>query len=82
MVHRDLKPENFLLSNTGNAAELKAIDFGLSSFFLPDQALSDIVGSAYYVAPEVLRKSYSYQWSVPGVLYLLTPGVIHIDGNS
>lgn len=82
VVHRDLKPENFLLSNTGNAAELKAIDFGLSSFFLPDQALSDIVGSAYYVAPEVLRKSYSYQWSVPGVLDLLTPGVIHIDGNS
>ncbi|CAA6657031.1 unnamed protein product [Spirodela intermedia] len=34
------------------------IDFGLSDFVKPDERLNDIVGSAYYVAPEVLRRSY------------------------
>jgi serine/threonine protein kinase len=33
VVHRDLKPENFLLSDKSASAQLKATDFGLSSFF-------------------------------------------------
>jgi serine/threonine protein kinase len=78
VVHRDLKPENFMLSNTGSAAELKTIDFGLSAFFLPDHLLSDIVGSAYYVAPEVLKRSYSYQWFVPCICHA---GVARIKNN-
>jgi calcium-dependent protein kinase len=78
VVHRDLKPENFLLSSAGSASELKAIDFGLSSFFQPGKMLSDIVGSAYYVAPEVLRKKYSSQcdiWSCGVILYILLCGI-------
>lgn len=51
--HRDLKPENFLLSNKDPHAPLKATDFGLSVFYQPGQIFNDIVGSAYYVAPEV-----------------------------
>lgn len=50
---RDLKPENFLLSNKDPHAPLKATDFGLSVFYHPGQVFTDIVGSAYYVAPEV-----------------------------
>lgn len=56
VVHRDLKPENFLLSDDGASAELKATDFGLSSFFKDGVKFTDIVGSAYYVAPEVRRR--------------------------
>ena len=52
-VCRDLKPENFLLSNKDPHAPLKATDFGLSVFYHPGQVFTDIVGSAYYVAPEV-----------------------------
>lgn len=51
---RDLKPENFLLSNKEPNAPLKATDFGLSVFYHPGQVFTDIVGSAYYVAPEVI----------------------------
>lgn len=51
---RDLKPENFLLSNKEPHAPLKATDFGLSVFYHPGQVFTDIVGSAYYVAPEVI----------------------------
>lgn len=51
--HRDLKPENFLLSTSAGDAALKGCDFGLSVFYQPGQVFHDIVGSAYYVAPEV-----------------------------
>ena len=50
---RDLKPENFLLSSKAEDAPLKGCDFGLSVFYRPGEVFQDIVGSAYYVAPEV-----------------------------
>lgn len=53
VIHRDLKPENFLLTDKTDGAVLKATDFGLSVFFKENQVFRDIVGSAYYVAPEV-----------------------------
>ncbi|KAK2987928.1 hypothetical protein RJ640_003406 [Escallonia rubra] len=58
VMHRDLKPENFLFDTPDEDAKLKAIDFGLSIFYKPGQYLSDVVGSPYYVAPEVLHKYY------------------------
>ncbi|KAJ4899843.1 CDPK-related kinase 5 [Raphanus sativus] len=42
-----------------DSSQLKAIDFGLSDYVRADERLNDIVGSAYYVAPEVLHRSYS-----------------------
>lgn len=50
---RDLKPENFLLASKAEDAALKSCDFGLSVFFKPNELLNDVVGSPYYVAPEV-----------------------------
>lgn len=57
VIHRDLKLENFLLASNEENAQLKVIDFGLSTFFTPGQKFAKIVGSAYYVAPEVIRFS-------------------------
>ncbi|XP_054786291.1 CDPK-related kinase 5-like isoform X2 [Prosopis cineraria] len=77
VVHRDLKPENFLYVSKDENAELKAIDFGLSDFVKPDERLNDIVGSAYYVAPEVLHRSYGTEadvWSVGVIAYILLCG--------
>ncbi|KAI6693548.1 hypothetical protein NL676_021258 [Syzygium grande] len=71
VVHRDLKPENFLFTSRSEDADMKLIDFGLSDFIRPDERLNDIVGSAYYVAPEVLHRSYSLEadiWSIGGLL--------------
>ncbi|KAG2705464.1 hypothetical protein I3760_05G054800 [Carya illinoinensis] len=77
VVHRDLKPENFLYTSKDENSKLKAIDFGLSDFVKPDERLNDIVGSAYYVAPEVLHRSYSTEadvWSVGVIAYILLCG--------
>ena len=46
---------------------MKAIDFGLFDFIRPDERLNDIVGNAYYVAPEVFHRSYSMR-AMYGVL--------------
>ena len=53
-----MQPENFLLSAKGPDAVLKATDFGLSRFFKDGQVLDEIVGSPFYVAPEVLQRKY------------------------
>lgn len=77
-IPSDLKPENFLLTDNSPAADLKCIDFGLSAFFQPGQVFKDVVGSPYYVAPEVLRGRYSYQadmWSCGVILYILLCGI-------
>ncbi|XP_062013509.1 calcium-dependent protein kinase 21-like [Rosa rugosa] len=78
VMHRDLKPENFLLSSKGEGAMLKVTDFGLSVFIEEGKVYRDIVGSAYYVAPEVLRRSYGKEidiWSAGVILYILLSGV-------
>ncbi|KAL3694786.1 hypothetical protein R1sor_008437 [Riccia sorocarpa] len=78
VMHRDLKPENFLLANKKEDAPLKATDFGLSVFFKPGERFTDIVGSAYYVAPEVLKRNYGPEadvWSAGVILYILLCGV-------
>ncbi|XP_012574838.1 calcium-dependent protein kinase 2-like [Cicer arietinum] len=78
VIHRDLKPENFLLLNKDENAPLKATDFGLSVFFKQGEMFKDIVGSAYYIAPEVLKRRYGPEvdiWSIGVMLYILLCGV-------
>ncbi|KAF8410016.1 hypothetical protein HHK36_002536 [Tetracentron sinense] len=68
---------NFLFTFKDANSQMKAIDFGLSDFVKPDERLNDIVGSAYYVAPEVLHRSYSIEadvWSVGVIAYILLCG--------
>ncbi|KHN16906.1 Calcium-dependent protein kinase SK5 [Glycine soja] len=78
VMHRDLKPENFLFDTIDEDAKLKATDFGLSVFYKPGESFCDVVGSPYYVAPEVLRKLYGPEsdvWSAGVILYILLSGV-------
>ena len=53
VLHRDIKPENFLLSRSGPDAYLKLADFGLSCFFRHGVPKKEIVGSPYFMAPEI-----------------------------
>ncbi|KAJ0982662.1 hypothetical protein J5N97_010917 [Dioscorea zingiberensis] len=78
VMHRDLKPENFLFANSKENSTLKAIDFGLSVFFKPGEIFTEIVGSPYYMAPEVLKRNYGPEvdvWSAGVILYILLCGM-------
>ncbi|KAG1354059.1 calcium-dependent protein kinase 18 [Cocos nucifera] len=77
LVHRDMKPENFLFKSKKEDSSLKATDFGLSDFINPGKRFHDIVGSAYYVAPEVLKRRSGPEsdvWSIGVITYILLCG--------
>ncbi|KAM6564739.1 hypothetical protein CsatB_024737 [Cannabis sativa] len=77
LVHRDMKPENFLFKSNREDSSLKATDFGLSDFIKPEKKFQDIVGSAYYVAPEVLKRKSGPEsdvWSIGVITYILLCG--------
>lgn len=62
VAHRDLKPENFLLKKKAldasvplRAEDLRAVDFGLAVFLRPGEQLKELLGSPFYIAPELLQ---------------------------
>lgn len=77
IVHRDLKPENMLLEQDKDLEKLKIVDFGTSMTFNPDNALDEKLGTAYYIAPEVIKKNYNEKcdlWSCGVIMYILLSG--------
>ncbi|KAI8464387.1 MAG: kinase-like domain-containing protein [Monoraphidium minutum] len=85
VVHRDVKPENFLLAAGGCAASCRASDFGVSAFFSPGQKFAEVVGTPYYMAPEVLLRCYDQSadiWSAGVVLYLMLSGQLPFMGSN
>jgi calcium/calmodulin-dependent protein kinase I len=86
ICHRDLKLENWVLESGKDVwSPLKLIDFGLSTHFTPGQRLSRVVGSSYYVAPEVLKKSYTEAcdlWSLGVIVYMLLSGAPPFYGKN
>ena len=85
ICHRDLKPENLLYLNGGSEIDnpIKVIDFGLSQVISPDRKLKTKVGTAYYVAPEILRGSYTEKcdiWSAGVILYIFLSGSPPFNG--
>merc|ERR1712224_941201 len=86
ICHRDLKLENWVLQSGKDVwSPLKLIDFGLSTHFRPGERLTRLVGSSYYVAPEVLKKSYTEScdaWSLGVIVYMLLSGAPPFYGKS
>ena len=92
IVHRDIKPENILVQNDNknnknylDEIHIKLIDFGASNFFKENEILTLKVGSPYYIAPEVLNKSYNEKcdiWSAGVVLYVMLTGNFPFVGKT
>ena len=86
ICHRDLKPENLLYLNSGSEIDnpIKVIDFGLSQIF-SNRKLKTKVGTAYYVAPEILKGDYTEKcdiWSAGVILYIFLSGDPPFNGPS
>ncbi len=79
IIHRDLKPENILIvdRDKNNYPRIKICDFGTSKMFEKGAVQRKLVGSSYYIAPEVLKKHYDEKcdiWSCGVILYILLSG--------
>eukprot|EP00359_Climacostomum_virens_P006338 CAMPEP_0204917440 /NCGR_PEP_ID=MMETSP1397-20131031/15017_1 /ASSEMBLY_ACC=CAM_ASM_000891 /TAXON_ID=49980 /ORGANISM="Climacostomum Climacostomum virens, Strain Stock W-24" /LENGTH=428 /DNA_ID=CAMNT_0052090271 /DNA_START=488 /DNA_END=1774 /DNA_ORIENTATION=+ len=84
-AHRDLKPENFLFTTNKPDAEIKLVDFGLAVKFEPGVPMKSLVGTPYFVAPEVLRGRYSNScdvWSLGIVFYMMLTGEPPFTGRN
>ena len=86
IVHRDIKPENILI--TGKEASglfyVKLIDFGTAKIFNETKKNKALVGSSYYVAPEVIRGNYDEAcdlWSIGVIMYIMLVGVPPFNGE-
>lgn len=84
VCHRDLKPENVLL-DSGDKSTIKLIDFGTSQVFENEEKMELVLGTAYYIAPEVLAGKYDEKcdiWSIGVILYILLSGEPPFFGNN
>jgi len=78
IIHRDLKPDNLLYGSVELDADVKVIDFGMSNRLQPGfHQLHSMVGTPYYLAPEVLSGTYGKEcdvWSLGVVAYVFLSG--------
>ena len=87
IMHRDLKPENVLISKKeeNGLYRVKICDFGTSHLFEEGEKEKKVIGSAFYIAPEVLKKKYDFKcdlWSVGVIMYVLLTKKIPFHGTS
>lgn len=84
IVHRDIKLDNFLCDSDEANTCIKLTDFGFSEHIVPGQLLTKSMGTAYYIAPEVLLKSYDFKcdiWSLGVSTYVLLTGQYPFPGE-
>ena len=83
LIHRDVKPENVLVSPEGS---VKITDFGLTRQVEDDSATLSLIGSANYIAPELVRReragTASDIYSAGIILYEMLTGVPPFRGSS
>jgi calcium-dependent protein kinase len=98
VVHRDLKPENVVFESpnteeeedevdehNNNTYNIKIIDFGLSTLKNKTEKLHTILGTPYYMAPEVLKGEYNEKcdiWSIGAITYFLLSGTEPFKGET
>lgn len=73
VIHRDLKLENFIYSDQ-KMEHLKLIDFGHATVWNGCTKMKDLLGTTYYIAPEVVRCCYTERadmWSMGVMAFMM-----------
>ena len=76
------------MANKAEDSEVKLIDFGLSKRFSTKdetEKMKTVVGTPYYVAPEVLKGSYDKRcdvWSLGVILFVFLCGYPPFEGDN
>ncbi|CAJ0569493.1 unnamed protein product, partial [Mesorhabditis spiculigera] len=90
IVHRDIKPQNILVSYASSSSRefihAKITDFGIART-IGEDALCNVAGTFYYMAPEVganLLKTCQYDykvdmWSIGCLIYQCLTGMVPFD---
>jgi calcium-dependent protein kinase len=82
ILHRDLKPENILMESfidekNKKTLNIKVIDFGTAEIFKNKTMLSKLIGTPFYIAPDVLKNEYNEKcdiWSCGIIMYIMLCG--------
>ena len=92
IIHRDIKLENIMIDSIEKdniSCEpyffIKIIDFGSAKYFSKEKSENEIIGSSYYIAPEVLKQDYNEKcdtWSVGVLLYMLLTNKAPFNGKN
>ena len=92
IIHRDLKLENIMIDSIEKdniTCEpyfyIKIIDFGSAKFYSKQKIENEIIGSSYYMAPEVLKQKYNEKcdtWSAGVLLYMLLTKKAPFNGKN
>ncbi|KNC78878.1 CAMK/CAMKL/BRSK protein kinase, partial [Sphaeroforma arctica JP610] len=84
IAHRDVKPDNILLDHRGN---VKLTDFGAAVRLTHEnERCSDVCGTIYYVAPELVHAPYLPRpldvWALGVVLFNMATGMFPFIPNT
>lgn len=84
-MHRDLKPENILFEGIKVDSIIRVIDFGMSHKVESDKIMNGMIGTPYYMAPEVIDGDYTNKcdvWSCGVIIYILLCGYPPFNGKT
>ena len=85
IIHRDLKPENILMDNNSDDLTIKIIDWGCAQTIKASKQSKQADGTAYYIAPEVLKGEYNEKcdiWACGVIFYILLCGYPPFNGDT
>ena len=85
IVHRDIRPETIYLEKRYGNIHIKLTDFSFATKFMPGKLMSKQVGTPLYLAPQVLRGSYTEKcdiWSAGVLVYIMLSGKPPFDGTN
>jgi calcium-dependent protein kinase len=85
IIHRDINIGNIYFENDNlGDYSIKIMYFGNARVVSKDEQLNDRTTDAYFMAPEVIRKTYDKKcdiWSLGVILYVLLSGFYPFDGQ-